>query len=548
MRQRRLSYRASGRSDRLNRRGGGSKLALRLQRRARRFSRASLFRPSMTTSRGMGRGTKAAVLLVAIASSLAACAQASTKNSGIRDSGARNSGTTFFLHERLRATGWGWFAAPPKTNNYSYTASLLRFGLAQEIRNWDWQVEMSQPAVLGLPSDAISPNPAQGQLGLGGTYYAANGKNAYPAAAFLKSAWARYAFHRHDTSARLGRFEFFDGEEIQPKNQTIAWLQKARIGSRLIGNFAFADAQRSFDGADAHIGLGAWDLTAFAARADQGVFNMNGNPELNVDVQYLALTRAAAGGHVLARVFGIGYHDGRTGILKVDNRPLAIRQADHKNIRLGTYGGNLLAAVPAGPGQFDFLFWGVLQNGRWGSESDGANAAALEGGYRFTRVASKPWLRAGWFRSSGDTDPLDRTHGTFFQVLTTPRPYARFPFYNLMNSTDSFVQVIDAPAKSLILRSDVHWLSLTSSSDFWYHGGGASDNKTFGYAGQPSNGHAGLARVADISADWKVTSNVGLSLYYSHASGGGVIQSVYPAGPNAQFGYVELDYQWKHKF
>ena len=29
-----------------------------------------------------------------------------------------------------------------------------------------------------------------------------------------------------------------------------------------------------------------------AARADQGVFNMNGNPELNVDLQYLALTRS----------------------------------------------------------------------------------------------------------------------------------------------------------------------------------------------------------------------------------------------------------------
>lgn len=486
----------------------------------------------------MFRTTKAAVLIVAIASSLAACAQNS----------AKDSGPTFFLHERLRTTGWGWFAAPPKTSDYSYTASLLRFGVTQQTHHWNWQLEMSQPVVLGLPSDAVSSNPAQGQLGLGGTYYAANGGNAYPAAAFLKSAWAQYQFARRDTSLRLGRFEFFDGTETQPKNPTIAWLQAARISSRLIGNFGFADAQRSFDGASAHIGAGPWDVTGFAARADQGVFNMNGNPEINTDVQYLALTRAAAGGHVLARAFGIGYHDGRTGVLKVDNRPLDERRADHKNVRLGTYGGNLLAAIPVGPGNFDFLFWGVLQNGNWGNQSDDANAAALEGGYRWTGVASKPWLRAGWFRSSGDNDPLDHRHTTFFQVLTTPRPYARFPFYNLMNSTDSFAQVIDAPGKKLTLRSDVHWLSLTSGSDLWYHGGGAFDNKVFGYAGQPSSGHTDLATVADISADWKVTTHVALDFYYSHAAGGSIVQSVYPAGPDAQFGYVELDYQWKRKF
>lgn len=483
-----------------------------------------------------GRTTKAAFLAVAVVYLFTASFPAY----------GQNAKTTFFLHERLRANGWGWFAAPPKTSDYSYTGSLLRFGVAQRIHHWDWRLEVSQPAVLGAPSDAISPNAAQGQLGLGATYYGANGGNSYPAAAFLKSAWIRYKFHRHDTSVRLGRFEFFGGEETQPKNQTIAWLQANRINSRLIGNFAFADAQRSFDGADAHVGAGPWDITAFAARADQGVFNMNGNPELNVDVQYLALTRAAARGHVLVRAFGIGYHDGRTGILKVDNRPLAVRKADHKNIRLGTYGGNLLAAIPAGPGNFDFLFWGVLQNGNWGWQSDYANAAALEGGYRFTSVTSKPWIRGGWFRSSGDDNPNDDRHSTFFQILATPRPYARFPFYNLMNNTDVFIQGIDTPAKALTLRSDVHWLSLTSSNDLWYHGGGAFDNKVFGYSGQPSGGHSRLSTVADLSANWKVTAHVGLNFYYAHASRGSVIQATFPAAHGAQFGFVELDYRWKH--
>jgi hypothetical protein len=68
----------------------------------------------------------------------------------------------------------------------------------------------------------------------------------------------------------------------------------------------------------------------------------------------------AAHGRVIARAFGIGYHDGRTGLTKTDNRPLAVRQVDHKNIRLGTYGGSLIATQPAGPGILDFIFWGAL--------------------------------------------------------------------------------------------------------------------------------------------------------------------------------------------
>ena len=181
-------------------------------------------------------------------------------------------------------------------------------------------------------------------------------------------------------------------------------------------------------------------------------------------------------------------HDGRTGIAKTDNRPLPVRSAEHTNIRIGTYGGNLTAAVPAGPGQFDFLFWGAVQNGRWGSQDQRAGAAALEGGYRFGKQPAAPWLRGGWFRSTGDNNATDGTHNTFFQMLPTPRLYARLPFYNLMNSTDEFVQVMEKPAKRLALRSDLHWLQLTSGHDLWYAGGGAFDNKVFGFSAHPANG------------------------------------------------------------
>lgn len=448
------------------------------------------------------------------------------------------------IYDRTRVNTWQWFAAPPKSETYGYVESLIRLSVAQHIRQWDWQLELAQPAALGLPSDAVSTVAAQGQLGLGGTYYASNSNNTQAAAAFLKQGFVRYRFPDEHTNLRLGRFEFIEGQEMKPANKTIDWLQRNRIAHRLIGNFAFSNAQRSLDGVDARYGSGSWNLTAVAARADQGVFNMNGNPELNIDLQYLAFSKSAWKQHVLWRGFGIGYHDGRTGITKTDNRALAIRAADHKNIRLGTYGGDFLASIPAAHGNFDLLVWGALQNGNWGLLSHRANAAAVEGGYQFTRVASTPWLRGGWFRSSGDANPTDGEHHTFFQILPTPRIYARIPFYNLMNSTDDFVQVVDKPVKRLALRADLHWLQLTSSEDLWYQGGGAYDNKVFGYTGRPANGQSSFASVADISADWQVTKSIAANFYYAHVSGKSVIGKVYPDDRNAQYGYVELVYRW----
>jgi hypothetical protein len=455
-----------------------------------------------------------------------------------------SSPVTVFVNDRTRVDSWQWFAAPPKTNSYAYVESLLRLGITQRIRRWDWQLEVSQPAILNAPGNSISPIPAQGQLGLGASYYASNSNNSYPAAAFLKQAFLRRQFGESGKDLRLGRFEFIDGQEMKPKNPTISWLQTNRIAHRLIGNFGFSNAQRSFDALDAHYGKGNWNITAMAGRADQGVFNMNGNPQLNVDIQYLALTRSEWKQHVLWRAFAAGYHDGRTGLTKTDNRALAVRAADRQNIRIGTYGGDLLAAIPAGPGQFDFLFWGALQNGRWGPQSHRGNAVALEGGYQLAKVATTPWLRGGWFRSSGDDQATDNKHDTFFQMLPTPRVYARLPFYNLMNSTDSFVQLMDKPIRSLALRSDLHWLQLTSNRDLWYQGGGAYDNKVFGYVGRPANGASSFASVADVSADWQASKNVALNFYYSYAQGKTAVVAIYPSNRNMQYGYVEFVYHW----
>jgi Alginate export len=447
------------------------------------------------------------------------------------------------VYDRTRTDVYDWYSDPPYTTTYPFVEQLLRVSIAQRLKHIDWLAELGSNDVLDVPTTSVSPVTAQGNLGLGGNYYAAS-PNTNAAAAALRQGYIRFHGKAPDTNLRVGRFEFFDGAETTPKDPTIIWLQTNRVAQRLIGNFGFTVGQRSFDGADAHYGKGSWDITGMAGRAVQGVFNMNANPELNVDLQYLAFSKYDFSNHFLWRVFAIDYHDGRTGIAKTDNRALAVRQADHKNIRVGTYGADFITALPVGPGEFDVLFWGVLQNGNWGLLSQHSGALATEAGYRFNSVTTRPWLRGGFFRGTGDNNSTDTVHNTFFQILPTARAYARFPFFDLMNSTDDFAQVVDSPLKHLEIRSDLHFLKLTSNKDLWYQGGGAYDNKSFGFAGRPAGGHNSFATLADISSDYQITPAFALNLYYAHSYGKSVVKADYPAGQSANLGYLELVYKW----
>ena len=448
---------------------------------------------------------------------------------------------TAIVRERTNATQW--FAATPTSEVYGHQDSLLRLSIAQRVHHFDYVFDLGQSAELGLPSDAVSTVAAQGQLGLGASYYAANANNSYPAAASFRQGFVRYHFKRDATALRIGRFEFFDGQETAPKDATLAWMQTNRIAQRLIGNFGFSNGQRSFDGIEGKVGAKHWDLTAMAGRVTQGVFNMNANPELNVDIQYAAYTRSLLKDRLVVRGFGLGYHDGRTGLTKTDNRTAAARALDHKNIRLGTYGADAIAAIPVGKNVFDFLFWGVLQNGQWGVLDQRSGGVAIEGGLKLDSVRTKPWLRGGMLRTTGDNNNTDGTHNTFFSVLPTPRIYARFPYFNTMNSKDEFVQFVDKPTSRLDLRTDLHFLQLTAPSDFWYSGGGAFDKKVFGYTGRPGNGHGSFSSMADISVDYAITKQISVSGYYAKVFGKTVVSTIYPTEHNAQYGYFELNYK-----
>lgn len=447
---------------------------------------------------------------------------------------------------RSRVEAWDWFQGEADPT-YAFSGSTLRLSVGRSTKNLNWHAELAAPILLGLPENSIAPSP-QGELGLGATYHAANDRSRNRAMIFLKQGFVEFKNlgGQGSHSLKIGRFEFADGSETKPADATLAAVKRDRIAQRLLGPFGFTHVGRSFDGIKYAYDGDTSNFTFVGMAPTRGVFQVDGWGTLPIGVLYGAYTRSLPGTKSPAefRLFGIYYYDWRS-LPKTDNRPSAVRKSDLNNVRIATMGGHYLQMYKASWGEMDFLIWGAFQAGKWGFLDHRAGSFSLEVGMQPDILESlKPWIRAGVHHGSGDGNSSDDVHGTFFQVLPTPRVYARFPFYNLMNNQDVFLELILRPHAKLTLRSDVHWLRLESANDLWYAGGGAFNPWVFGYGGRASGGTRNLATLLDISASLQIHSQVSLDAYFGHALGGSVIKSIYPKGDDASYGYVEFTYRF----
>ena len=450
----------------------------------------------------------------------------------------RIGGVTVAGSIRVRGEDWNWFQSTGADASYTYGHALVRLGATYSSPRLDVMVEGSQPTIFGTPANAVAAGPA-GQLGMGASYRVANGEDH--AGAFLKQAFVRFKnVGAKGNMARLGRIEFIDGAESVPSDSTVAWLKRERIAHRVLANFAFSAAQRSYDAVHLARSAPKYNVTLMAGMPTEGVFQLDGQGTLtDIRVGYGAVTVPFRWADV--RLFGLRYED-RRRIAKVDNRPAAVRTTDLSAVKVNTIGANVAFAHPIGSAKADLLFWGALQNGGWGAQDHSGSAFAIEGGVQ-PSLPLKPWLRAGFSQGSGDDTPgttAGGTHTTFFQMLPTPRIYARTPFYNMMNNRDLFTSLILRPAKGTSVRTEVHRLSLTESGDLWYAGGGAFNKTVFGYQGRPSGGQSNLATLADIGADRAFGPLFNLGAYVGKVFGGDVVKSVHPASQDGTFLYLEL--------
>ena len=440
---------------------------------------------------------------------------------------------------------WNWFTPNASADNdYDYFFTRSRLGLGYKSPVMNVYVQAQNTIMLGLPDDAMAPSPA-GPLGLGAIYYLHDGEED------SQSTIIRQAFMEFPNilgsgiSVKGGRFDYLAGKEVMYKNPKVNWLKNVRLSEKLIGPFGWAAYCRSFDGLQLSYDQPVFNLTTLASRPTEGGFTDSAHETMN-DIDLATFTATMKYDTLVPNVEGrffYFYYDDERDIAKVDNTPAGstLNQGD---ISINTYGMHLLATKKTDSGIFDALLWAAYQNGDWGKLDHKAWSYSIEGGYQFMGIYGKPWLRVGYAASSGDDNPDDHTHGTFYQLLPTARKYALFPFYNMMNSRDLFAQIIVKPHQKLALRGDLHLLSLSEGADRWYMGAGPTQNDgpVFGYIGRPSNGDRELATVLELTAILNLTKNIAATAYYGHAFGGDVIENIYPEDEDADFFYFELKF------
>jgi hypothetical protein len=432
-------------------------------------------------------------------------------------------------------------------NAYSFGALRARLGIAMNTPWVDGLVLGQYTGLYGLPEGALA-GPPVGPLGLGGAYYKDSG-SPNPGQVFLKQGYLKFKLQPMvgltNSFLQGGRFEIADGLEYKTGDAKFDGLKTTRVSQRLLGPFDFTHITRSFDGFALLYDDPALNVTLNAAHPTQGGFNIDAQDQIShIDLAYGAVTskKGALIPDTEARLFYLYYGDDRN-VVPTDNRPLADRpKLNQDALSISTLGTHFLTVYKLGPGALDAMFWGAYQFGDWGNLDQSSWAFTPEIGYQFTETMFKPWIRAGYFLGSGDSDPGDGSHGTFFQVMPTVRLQAKFPFYNLMNLQDVFAQFMIAPTETTKLGVDYHHLSLAQSADLFYGGSGATSRAgSFGYFGRASGGHSEVGDMVDISFTHTPFKQFSWGVYYAHAFGSDVTGNVYQLQNNADYGFVEFN-------
>jgi hypothetical protein len=145
-------------------------------------------------------------------------------------------------------------------------------------------------------------------------------------------------------------------------------------------------------------------------------------------------------------------------------------------------------------GNWDYSVEGAYQFGDYRDRRLGATSAlltqdafmaVLQGGYTFADAWATPRLGAEYSYSSGDSNPNDKTHGTFDNLFPTNHKfYGYMDFVSLQNIHDlrGIFQLKPTPRVSIAVEGHGFWLANTH--DNFYNVGGAPRGGT---AATPGN-------------------------------------------------------------
>jgi Alginate export len=433
---------------------------------------------------------------------------------------------------------WRFFEPPPGGGNHDYVffANRLFGGVQHTGRAVDLTAALQYVQFGWLPSNAVGPGP----LGTGAVYYAHAGRSDSHQV-YLRYANVRLKRLLPSTTIQVGRMAYGSGGETVSGNPKLDAIKLQHVAARLIGEFGWSIYQRAYDGVRVDSARSRWAATGFAFHPTQGGFEDAAGlmmPDVTVLGGAVTMRAASSSPSVQYQGFVYRYRDTRHVTQRPDNTGRAALAAD---IGINTFGATIVAA-PASRGnrQWDALLWVALQTGSWYEQTHHAASIAVEIGHQWTAAHWQPWLRGGYLYASGDRNPSDARHGTFFEMLPTVRQYAQSALYSQMNNRDLFAQLLVRPRANVNVRLDWHRIGLASSRDGWYFGSGATQQRgsIFGFATRPSFGARDLATIEEGSIDYAIAPHWSVNGYLALGRAGGVVKPAF-AGHALTFAYLE---------
>jgi hypothetical protein len=439
-----------------------------------------------------------------------------------------------------RVESWSFFHPPPTGGDpdYAFVANRLRIGVTRSWPRVDVGGSVQYVQFGGLPTHAFGPGP----LGTGALYYDHSGRTD-SRGLYLRTLFAR-ARLAAGVTVQAGRIPYQSGAESASGRPKVETVKRARVDSRLIGEFEWSLYQRTFDGVRVDLDRKSWHLTGALFEPTQGGFEDDAGARLlgvSLATATLTLRPHVAVPATDVSLFALKYDDTRPVTARPDASGLP---AERAAVHIETFGASAVGSRSVEGGEADWLVWFGGQAGSWYSQRHRAWSLALEGGYQW-KTPGQPWVRAGVLQASGDPDPADTRHGTFFPTLPTVRKYAFTTAYAPMNLRDVFVEMIVRPMPRLTARADGRRLWLADGADLWYSGSGASQHSgsNFGYAGRRSSGETDLGAVVEGAAEVSLGRHWSVNGFVGTMHAGRVIQSLF-AGNWLRFAYIENTLQF----
>jgi hypothetical protein len=425
---------------------------------------------------------------------------------------------------RLR---WETFDTPQRnpSTDPTYDLYMLRFRAGLDVAWERWKLHGM------LQAGGVANIPENGAFAAGPTYFAANGRRRDVGVIGIAELYGAY---EHDgLKLVLGRQPYADGMEVQTGVAHLDAVKRRRLSDRLIGTFEWPNTGRRFDGLSAGYGWESTHVAVFGFRPLGGAFESYDEAFEEIDdVTVYGATVTGRHGQWIpgseVRIFTVQYEDERLV---------------SPGLSLNTSGASLLL----GNATSEVLLWGALQTGEWGSEDQEAWAFLVDLGRRFDNAPGKPDIHLAWEQSSGDTDPDDRDHGTFFNVLPTNHKfYGSMDYLAFQNLRDAYVEALFGVGPKLKVRTAFHDFALTEPTDVWYGGSGAFEEGSFGYAarsiGRPYSSK-NLGQELDLELTWPLPSGFELGVGGGHWWSGEAADAFFPRKQDGTWGYLQLG--WK---